>query len=556
MTIELRSPRLHARALTIFLVALLAACTGEAQPPQGGDTSPSATASSSPTQAGPLSRFARIACSLPPEEIQRVWNGYHPTRSGEIQYIPEEPNFVGNFSSHSGPWDYLQEVPLFLYGPGHVPEVGRVGGPATVADLAPTFGQYLDFEFDAVDGNVLTEAHADQGDPPKLILTVVWDGGGRDVLDEYPRAWPTLRRSIPRGVWYDDAIVGSSPSVTPAIHSSIGTGSFPRHHGIVDLRFRVEGRVDPSAFERATLLLGPSLADEYDAANGNRPVVGMVGAEGTLGMIGHGSLFEGGDRDIAAGQRAGEWGLASNNNEFYEFPSYVPELPGYDEVRPNADRQDGAMDGTWYTLDLGPADALTYTPAYSEYQTGVVEEIIGREGFGQDDVTDLLYVNYKQIDKVGHKFSFPSTQMESAVQGVDAALAELYGILDREVGEGEWVLALTADHGSTPRPDTTGAIIIDNFELERDLLAEFDGDGDDQPVVQSPRVTQTWVNLEELEEHGHTLEDMARYLMGYTRADNAADPSTVPAGEGGTRLFAAAFPGEVLEGLPCVRSEG
>ena len=67
----------------------------------------------------------------------------------------------------------------------------------------------------------------------------------------------------------------------------------------------------------------------------------MVGAEGTLGMIGHGSGWEGGDRDIAGGQRAGEWGLAGNNIEFYEFPEYVPDLPGYDEIRPTADRDDG-----------------------------------------------------------------------------------------------------------------------------------------------------------------------------------------------------------------------
>jgi len=500
-----------------------------------------------------MTRYGRIACNLPREEIQRVWDGYHPTRSGELQYVPQEPNFVGNFSSHSGPWDYLQHVPLFFYGPGHVPARGAVDTPATVADMAPTFARYLDFDFDAPDGRALHEPQAEG--QPKLIVTVVWDGGGRNVLEEYARAWPTLDGLIPDGIWYENATVGSSPSVTPAIHSSIGTGAFPRNHGIVDLRFRVEGRVDPSAFQRATLLEGPALADVYDVARDNRPVIGMVGAEGTLGMIGHGSLWEGGDRDIAAGQRAGQWGLASTNNEYYEFPSYVPDLPGYDAVRENADREDGSLDDTWFTLPLDTADALTYTPSYSAYQTGVVEEIIGREGFGQDDVTDLLFLNYKQIDKVGHKFSFPSEQMEVAVRGVDAALAELTDILDRDVGRGEWVLALTSDHGSTPKPETTGAVIIDNFELERDLQAEFDGDGDDRPVVQNPRVTQAWINLEELEEHGHTLEDMSRYLMNYTRAENAVDPSTVPPGSADERLFAAAFPGQVLEGLPCVRTE-
>ncbi len=150
------------------------------------DTTPVASPPSpTPTEASPSpepsaidSRYARIACRLPREEIQRVYNGYHPARSGEVQFVPEEPNYVGNFSSHSGPWDYLQEVPLFLYGPGHVLPRGEVSRkvPPTVADLAPTYAEMMDFDFDAPDGQGLTEALDPTADPPKLILTVVWDG--------------------------------------------------------------------------------------------------------------------------------------------------------------------------------------------------------------------------------------------------------------------------------------------------------------------------------------------------------------------------------------------
>ncbi|MGH2685918.1 MAG: alkaline phosphatase family protein, partial [Actinomycetota bacterium] len=315
---------------------------------------------------------ARIACRLPPEQIQRVFDGYHPERSGDVQYVPDPPNFVGSFSSHSGPWPYLQEVPLFMYGPGHVPAVGEVERPVTVADLAPTYADLLDFEFEAPDGAALAEAMDPAAPPPKLILTVVWDGGGRNVLKRYPKSWRTLRRLMSGGAWFDRATVGSSPSVTPAIHASIGTGAFPRHHGIVDLRFRQNGRGRPSGSQRATGLIGPSLADAYDVARGNQPVVGMVGAEGTLGMIGHGSLWEGGDADLAAAQRAGRWRLSGANQRYYEFPSYVPDLPGYGKIRRAADRQDGRVDGRWFTLPLNTPDSLTYTPAYTAYQTGVV----------------------------------------------------------------------------------------------------------------------------------------------------------------------------------------
>lgn len=491
--------------------------------------------------------WAKIACGLPKEQIQRIYDGYHPERSGEVQFLPTFPNFVGAYYSHSGTWPYLQDVPLLLHGPGHVPAVGSVKRPVTVADIAPTFADVLDFEFDAPDGSSLTEAIDPAAQPPKLIFTVVWDGGGRNVLRKNPKAWPNLKRLMRQGAWYENATVGSSPSVTPAIHASIGTGAFPRHHGIVDLRFR-SGAGPPTSTQRAEALIGPALADAYDLARDNEPVIGMVGAEGTLGVIGHGTSWEGGDADIAAGQRAGKWGLSGSNSNYYRFPAYVPDLPGYKQVRPAADRQDGRVDGRWFSLPLDSPDSLTYTPAYSRYQTTVIDELIKREGFGADDVTDLLYVNYKVIDKVGHRYSFPSRQMSAVVKGVDQALGSLVEILDRNVGKGQWVLALTADHGFTPKAETTGAIVINNFELARDLQAAFDG------AMQSPRVTQTWVNQQELERNGHSLGDVARFLMNYTRAANTPNPSSLPAGKGGERLFAAAFPGSILEGLSCVRT--
>jgi predicted AlkP superfamily pyrophosphatase or phosphodiesterase len=177
----------------------------------------------------------------------------------------------------------------------------------------------------------------------------------------------------------------------------------------------------------------------------------------------------------------------------------------------------------------------------------VLEEIITREGFGQDEIPDLFFVNYKQIDKTGHRWGFPSQQMEANVRASDEAFMELVDMLDRLVGQDEWVMALTADHGVTPRAETTGAFIIDNVRLEEDMVAEFDGDGDDRSVIRKVRVTQAWIDIPELEENGHTLDDVSRFLLDYTKADNAADPSIVMADRADDRLFAAAFPGQALE---------
>ena len=68
-----------------------------------------------------LGALADAACAIPHEQLLRIWRGTDPERSGQIVFVPQEPNFVGTNFPHSGPWNYLQDVPLFWYGPGIIP---------------------------------------------------------------------------------------------------------------------------------------------------------------------------------------------------------------------------------------------------------------------------------------------------------------------------------------------------------------------------------------------------------------------------------------------------
>jgi hypothetical protein len=530
--------------LRVALLALLAATACTAGP------------------AGPADRMdarslEEIACSLPQRELLRVVHGYDPRRSGELQIVPQAPNFIGLNRSHSGPWDYLQEIPMFFYGPGHVPPAG-VAGQATMPDVAPTLAAHLKFDLHATDGRVLQEAVDPAASAPRLVVVVVWDGGGMNVLNRHPDAWPFLKGLIPQGAWYDGN-VGSSPSVTPAIHASLGTGLFPARHGLVDLRMRLRGDIVSAVNVGPEYLRRPTLADLYDRAMGNVPLVATVGFdEWHLPMGGRGALFPGGDSDIAAlGYEPDPyrgWYLPGSQTDAFTIPSYLEGFPGLRQEIRRLDLEDGSLDGRW--LGQGefqqPRDILR-TPAYSRYQTDTLEELVVREGFGDDDVPDLLLTNFKQIDFIGHTYGMESRQMAEVVRSSDKALADLVDLLDREVGQGEWVLALTADHGSTPPPEETGAFLIDRTALKEDIGARFDRDGDNQRLVDAPRVTQFWLNLGELEENGYNLADVARFVLRYTKAQNARDPTRIPEEKRDDLLFAAAIPAPLLEeGLPCL----
>src|SRR4029079_14000204 len=156
--------------------------------------------------------FARVACSLPHEQLLRIWRGTEADRSGDVIIVPQEPNFLGSNYPHSGPWNYLQDVPMLWYGPGIVPARGKVARPVTSADIASTEAALVGYDgFHPLDGHEMPEVLPADGSTPRLIVTMVWDAGGRSVLDTYPHDWPVLRSLIPKGVWFEHASVGSSP---------------------------------------------------------------------------------------------------------------------------------------------------------------------------------------------------------------------------------------------------------------------------------------------------------------------------------------------------------
>src|SRR5439155_13195851 len=167
-------------------------------------------------------------------ELLRIWGGTRVDRSGTIQIVPDRPNFVSAGFSHAGPWDYLQRVPLFFYGPGYV-SPGVYPQAVTEADVAPTEAQILNFHgFHAPDGTPLTQAlvpAAQRSTPPKLLVTVIWDAAGWDVLNSWPRDWPYLKALFAKGALFTNPTSGSSPSDTPPIDATHGTGSYPRRTG-------------------------------------------------------------------------------------------------------------------------------------------------------------------------------------------------------------------------------------------------------------------------------------------------------------------------------------
>jgi predicted AlkP superfamily pyrophosphatase or phosphodiesterase len=501
------------------------------------------------------------ACDIPLEILERVWRGYVPGRSGDILTIERLPNQYN--TRHSTPFAYTQDVPLVLYGPGFIKEEVTSQRATTVADLVPTYAELLDFELpENVDGKPLTEAllaEDERNGIPKLIMTVVWDGGGDNVLEQWPDSWPQLKAIMASGANYTQAAAGSSPSITPSIHANIGTGNFPKRHGLSDTRMRI-GNKTVDAYEGASpkFLRSRTLGDVWDQANGNIPLVGMMARDNWhLGMIGHGAQVEGGDLDIAVMDDFSRVEFRTSQ-QYYSLPDYMLGNGGLQEAIDKVDQRDGESDQRWLGNPLVPIEGkIRFTPAWSIFQTEKMKELLVNEGFGQDDVADLFFVNYKSTDLVGHEFNMIEPEEKEALEEQDRQLREIVRFLNDTVGRRNYVLALTADHGMTPFPEDTGGWNIIMTETSADIEERFDKKTPDVPLILSNRGYQIMLNKKEMKLNGVKPEEVARYLRDYTVGDNAPSDEALGKFEERTeeRVFLTALtPDELKAAVDCARA--
>lgn len=505
---------------------------------------------------GPVPSFEEQACSLPRAWLERTRRGYYPPRSGQISLLPKTPSYMasgGDGWSHSGPWPYLQEVPLVFYGPGAIPSLGDVDTPATTADIAPSLGRLVNTTFPTTDGKALKEpSSTNPPRPPRLVLTIVWDGGGWNTLDMYEGDWPNLARLMRRGISYTNATVGSSPSVTPAVHSTLGTGAYPWRAGVTGVPVRDEAGEVVDAFlkgESSRFLQLPTFAERWDEANHGRPLVGMLGYEPWhLGMIGQGAERAGGDKDDAIwlNVETNEW---ITNPDHYRLPGSVTSVSTLDRHLDELDIADGAVDRAWLDNDILDApDRVEETPAFVHFHADALLNMIESEGYGEDRVTDLLFTNFKQIDRVGHYFNMASPEVHESVIATDEELGRIVEALDEVVGRGKYVVVVTADHGQQPDESAVGGYGIDPNEVERDIDAAFG------PVTDAVWPTEVFLDDEGLEREDVSVDEVARWLGDYRLEDNVEDRDAIADRDelaDVDRLFDLAIPARMLPGIEC-----
>lgn len=315
---------------------------------------------------------------------------------------------------------------------------------------------------------------------------------------------------------------------TPGIHGIVGNNIR------VDDTFPLALNGTPRHSMEMFNLLVPTLADIVDLALDNRSVIISMSPYGraALGMGGHGAAFgSDSDKDIVL-KLSRDTGLPYTNADYFYLPDsmvYSDDNPiridqwladnyGVDihaaqwtqdtvivDNSPYALRHrnvitgpqgkfpDGSIFAFSYAMvtEGGTAPTTTqqlwdgtypgnayyeeamYTPYYTLWATDMLLRTMAREGVGRDRIADLVYYNFKCLDKLGHRYGVNSPELYSYLYTVDYCLNKIKHFLDRKVGRGRYTMVVTADHGGH---NAYGGRILYSYDLFNAIEGRFGED--------------------------------------------------------------------------------
>ena len=106
------------------------------------------------------------------------------------------------------------------------------------------------------------------------------------------------------------------------------------------------------------------------------------------------------------------------------------------------------------------------TPLVDEELLSHAGDVIRAEAMGQDEVPDYLNLAIGSTDSIGHDYGPVSLEQLDTVLRLDRALGTFLDDLDRTVGKGRYVVAISADHGVVDPPEEHCIHRVSSAEIE------------------------------------------------------------------------------------------
>ena len=332
---------------------------------------------------------------------------------------------------------------------------------------------------------------------PKLVVLLVVDQMRADYVDKFRGQWTGgLKRLVEQGAWFRDAAYPYAAMETCVGHATVSTGAFPATHGMVANAWwdRKEQKMvtctsdpnpsvknvgyagaTPKGGDTAWRMAVPSFAEElkFQTGGATRVVTFSLKARAAITMAGHNAdavtWLDGGtwvtstaygtlpfmeERAKSHSAKADfgkTWSLSLPETDYWYSEKPLGAVPpdGWDLTFPHRLRNQagvGEPDASYY-------EQWASSPYADTALTELAENAVDALKLGSSSGIDFLAIGYSPVDYVGHEFGPRSREIQDILLRLDKDLGSLFAHLDRKVGGGNYVVAVSADHGVAPIPE-------------------------------------------------------------------------------------------------------
>ena len=399
---------------------------------------------------------------------------------------------------------------------------------------------------------------------PKLVVGVVVDQMRWDYLYRYQERFGDngFKRLMREGFNCENTMLNYIPAVTAIGHTSIYTGSVPAIHGIAGNDFHIDGKQTYCTDDAAVATVGSNsdagkmsphnlkvttIGDELHLATNYRSKIISVSLKDRASILPGGHTADG-----------AYWFDAETGN-FITSTYYRKDLPGWlkqfndrqlakhylsqdwETLYPTESYKNSTADNNSYENPFPGADTPTMPVATSKLMDseglGLIRNTpygntltidlalaaIDGERLGNRGETDMLAVSLSSTDYIGHQFGTYAIETEDTYLRLDRDIARLLAALDHEIGKGEYLLFLTADHAAahnfkflTDKGIPAGGWDIEKTKaaLNSHLKAEFKTDCN---LVSGLLNYQIFLDNEKIDSLGISKENVVAAAIDYIK---------------------------------------
>jgi len=331
---------------------------------------------------------------------------------------------------------------------------------------------------------------------PKLVVGIVVDQMRYDYLTRFYNRFGEggFKRMIREGYNCKNNHFNYVPTYTGPGHASVFTGTTPQNHGIIanywydkfsneEVYCTGDSSVKAVGSDSESEKMSPHRMKTTTFADQNRLHTQLKGKTIGVAIKDRGAILPAGHTANGAywfrGKNEGKWITSTYYRA--DLPNWVKEfnnsgkatsylkvwntlhdIATYEESGADKNHFERLFKGqktATFPYDLaalkdqnGGFDIIKGSPYGNSLTADFAIAALEGEQLGKDDITDVLTVSFSSTDYVGHSFGVNSKEVQDTYLRLDKDLERFFNALDAKVGNGNYTVFLTADHGAVHVP--------------------------------------------------------------------------------------------------------